>query len=185
MTDPGETLIENSLSRLGMRTLDVMRYGRAVNVYPWFSMVPGEAKPSVVIYRRVEPELNMHHMLITWYAREMVEMVNTPLKFGVWWWIDKGERMSEAIEMAASLFKLRVGVYPSRCWVNELPKDAPDSYEIEGFSNDPPTRPVTLRMAGWIPERFVCVGIELIEAEIEFANGKYVCRKGKANAPED
>ena len=182
MTDPEETLIENSLSRLGMRTLDIMRYGKPVNSDPWLLMVPGEAREHAVIYRRVEPGLNMHHMLITWNAREMVEMQNTPLRFGVWWWIENGERMSHAIDMAASLFKIRTGEYPTRCWVKELPKNAPDSYEIEGFSNEPPTKPVTLRMADWIPERFVCVGIELIEAEIEFKDGKFICRKGSGNA---
>ena len=176
-----ETLVENSISRLGLRTLDIIRYGRAVNVYPWFELVPGEARQSVVIYRRFEEGLNMHHELITWNAREMVEFQGCPLRYGVLWWIAPKERMSEAIEMAASLYKLRTGEYPTRCWVSELPKDAPESYEIEGFSNDPPSKPVTLRMAGWVPERYVCVGIELIEAEIEFRDGKYVCRKVGVN----
>jgi len=172
-----ETLIENSISRFGLRTLDIMRYGRAVSTYPWFDMVPGEAKSLVQCSRRFEQELGVHHLMITWNAREMVEFADCPIQHGALWWIAKGERMSEAIDMAASLFKLRTGRYPTKCWVKELPKDAPDSYVIEGFSNDPPEKPIILRMASWVPERFVCVGIEKVEADIEFKDGKYSVRE--------
>lgn len=169
-----EKLIENSISRFGLRTLDIIRFGQPVDVERWLKLVPGEAWDLVMVARRVEPELQIHHAVITWNAREMVGFKDAPIKYGALWWINKHEHMSDAIDLASSLFKLRTGEYPTRCWVNELPKEAPDAYEIEGFTNDPPKKPITLRMAGWVPERFVCVGIELSEAEVVLdLNGKF------------
>lgn len=172
-----EKLIENSISRFGLRTLDVIRYDKPVNVSPWLKLVPGEGISLTMVARKIETELGIYHAVIVWNAREMVEFEQAPIKYGALWYIDKGERMSEAIEMASSLFKLRTGRYPTKCWVSELPKDAPDVFEVEGFENDPPKKAVQLRMASWVPERFVCAGIELIDAEILCKEGTYSVRE--------
>ena len=172
-----EKLIENSISRLGLRTLDVIAYGKAVNVTPWLRYVPDEAIELVRVIRKEEPEIGIQHAIIVWNAREMVEFSEAPILFGMMWWIGKGERMSFCIDLAASYYKKMTGVYPMKCWVNELPRGAPSVMEIEGLPGDPPTRALKLRIAGWVPQRYVVVGIEKMYIDMNYKDGKYIVRE--------
>lgn len=175
-----EKLIENSISRLGLRTLDIIAYGRAVNVTPWLMYVPDEAVDLMRVIRREEAEIGIQHAILVWNAREMVEFVDAPIRFGVMWWIGKGERMSFCIDLAASYYKKLTGLYPMKCWVNELPKGAPDEMEIEGLTGDPPTQALKLRIAGWVPQRYVVVGIEKMYIDMSYKDGRYTVQKLEA-----
>ncbi len=175
-----EKLIENSISRFGLRTLDVIAYGKAVNITPWLRYVPNDAIDLVRVIRREEPEIGIQHAIIVWNAREMVEFQEGPIRFGVMWWIGKGQRMSFCIDLAASYYKKLTGLYPTKCWVNELPKSAPDEIEIEGLPLDPPQQALKLRIAGWVPQRFVVVGIEKMYIDMSYRDGKYIVQKLEA-----
>ncbi len=173
MSDQSEKLIDNSISRYGLRTMEIIRYGKAVDAKAWIKHVPGEANGLMRIDRWIDDDLGMHHLLISWNAREMVEFQQRPVRYGVLWWISRGESMSYSIDLAACLYKFVLGFYPTKCWIKSLPIGAPDHLMIEGFTSDPPTIPLDLIVTPWMPERYVLVGIEKKLMEIEYKEGKY------------
>ena len=179
MTAPEAKVVENSISRLGLRTVHVVGFDGPVKAEEWVKeYVPGEALGLVSLIRRSEPEIGVHHLEITWNAREMVEFKDIPVRYGALWFIAKGERMRDAIDLASTLYRLRVGVYPRKAWVNKLPVGAPEMVEIEVLAEDRaqlavPLQQISLRETWWVPERYVCVGVESKELEVKWENGKY------------
>lgn len=181
MTAPGAKVVENSISRLGLRTVHVIGFDGPVKAEEWVGeYVPGEAMGLVTLMSRSEPEIGVHHLEISWNAREVVEFQGLPVRYGVLWYIAKGERMGEAIDLAATLYRLRVGVYPRKAWVNKMPAGAPEMVEIEVLAEDrgangrSPLQKILLKESWWVPERYVCVGAESKELEVKWENGRYV-----------
>jgi hypothetical protein len=166
-----ESLVENSLSRLGLRTLHVIRYGAAVDVDQWLGEVPGEAAGTVKVVRTCEEELGIHHAYIHWNAREMVEFQGAPVRYGVLWYIAHGERMRDAIEFASCLYRTLTGVYPRTIWAEKVPEGAPEVFELEGFEKDRGSllpAQVSLKEGWWVPQRYILAGIESKERELRF-----------------
>lgn len=178
-----EKLIENSISKFGLRTLHYIKFGSQVDARVGMGLIPGEAIDLVRIHRSVEEPLGIHHLFYTWQAREMIEFQNQPVRYAVLWWIAKGENMSWSIELASCLYKVLMGRYPKTVWVNRTPKSAPETYMIRGIEKKQlvMNSPVQLKEAFWVPERFVCAGIELKEFDPVFdvGTGKYKVQNGR------
>lgn len=212
-----EQVLEDSVSRYGLRRVHVIGFDGPLDAVPWIEAhVPGDALQLVKVHYQEEVEIGVYHMTMVWNAREMIEFEAGPVRFGALWFIAKGERMGEAMDMAATLFRLRVGVYPSAVWAARLPDGAPEAVEVERIGEDLPPHPtspptpgvkaranpigfrgeepegagtaplrtggegksvlIPIREGAWVPERYVCAGIEAKDADVRWVDGKFEVR---------
>lgn len=177
--DAEARVVEDSISSHGLRTVHVVGYNHEVPLDDWMHLVPGESIDILKVSRLQEPEIGIYHLRLYWNAREMVEFQSGVLKYGVLWYVNTGERLRDAIDLATSLYRLAVGVYPRDAWTRSLPEGAPKEMEITGIRNEIPGGPVTLHEAAWVPPRYVCTGIPMKEATITWQNGAYLLEKVK------
>ncbi|HPS41354.1 MAG TPA: hypothetical protein PK040_02035 [Anaerolineaceae bacterium] len=196
-------IVENTLNEFGLRTLHAVDFNAPISRDAIMELVPAEGKESLGVYPVYDKELKMHHVYAVWNAREVVdfERVNqflanahtaddaltpcpspidgrgvkriVPVRYGVMWWIAKGETMSLAIELAAQLYLEQMKRWPTMVWANKLPANAPDCYRTvkDGQVTDLP-----LQVATWVPERFIVVGIPAAEWDAKYDESakKYV-----------
>ena len=152
-------VVDNYLSRFGLRGVHLMRMGAAVDVEAararW---VPGEAE-EVTRIAYEEAALGAHHLVLCWPAREVVRLEREDRKTDavMWWvgersWLGEGKAtLREAVDLAGSLFKLRLGRPPARAMVRKLPKGATPTLPVAGAGE------VTLAEEEWVPAGYVVV----------------------------
>lgn len=170
-----EVLVDNLLSKHGMRFVSVMRMGQDVQIQPWVErFVSWEAHGDLNVMRRTD-EAGMHHLHMWWKAREVVELVDKTLnptltpalsltgrggsaKTAVMWNIRKNEETGEeatirsAADWAADLLKLRTGRAAEQVVVSKIPAGAPEEFALE-------TSGIMVRLVAedWVPVGFVMV----------------------------
>jgi len=169
-------IVSNTISRFGYREVHIVRYEHAVDAGYWIERVcPDFARDLITLWPWVENGVQLHHLAITWNARQLVEFdpeYQSPLKYGVLWWINRGETMSLAIDLAATHYHRLLGRMPSTAWVKEIPEKAAEFVEV--VDGDCMMR-VELEKGTWLPaSRFVVVGCRIEEFDPVWKDGKYV-----------
>jgi hypothetical protein len=165
------SVLDNSISRCGLRTLHVARMGKEIDLEQVREMIPAEA--DCITWRNWdEDELGIHHFAAFWGAREVVRLEiagqvrDLPLPMRddknavVFWWIGEDEdgkavRTSWAIDLAATLHRLRLGGWPVWAGMRDVPKNAPEVVKVRDESGQAEVRVVGL---DWAPCGFVVVG---------------------------
>ncbi len=158
MNDSLEELIENSWSRMGLRTVHVARMGGAVERGRWLEQLPVGAFDTLTVCEYVEKPLRVSHLWMWWNAREVVEfMVGDRRFWGVMWWIGKGN-FREAAREAALRYFLDLGKDAQIVACRSLPKGAPrkdgqaEPIRLEVLGKEVEVRLVEVE---WAPERCV------------------------------
>lgn len=155
---PAGELVQNDITRYGLRRAHVMRFGRCPDREGWVEqLVPGDSLETLACMEQTEEELGMHHLRLWWNAREMVLLPEQvcPGRWSAFWWIGAGETLRQAADLAAWLYQLRTGQRPSRAMVARLPQGATECIEVEGRGRTDFT--LELCAAGWAPQRYVIV----------------------------
>lgn len=176
-----EMLIENTLTRYGLRRMHVLRMGGAVERERWLEKVPAEALDQVQLCTWHEAALDVHHLVLVWNAREVIRLTKEILPEvcaegdvpAVIWWIGKGWSIRGAVDAAATAFRMwrassaastpcgspstgSGNGWPARAWVQKLPLGANGSLvEVKDCSG---VGAVQLVEAGWVPSGYVVVG---------------------------
>ncbi len=163
-------VVDNELSRYGFRWVHVMRVGRAVDAEEAHGQfVPGEV-PAAEVHRCAweEKEVEAFHVALSWPAREVVHLRRWPDPGStaweetpaVMWWIGRWSLLDspaggpgagrvpatirEAVDLAGTLFELRLDRSATQALLRKLPRAAEAKIgEIEVIA------------AEWVPEGFV------------------------------
>jgi hypothetical protein len=177
---PGPVVVvDNKISWQGFRWVHLLRMGGEIDVAEARGKYVTAEAVDVTVARWEEKELGAWHLSLCWPAREVIKLVgeaspageeekNPPLPpleekgvredhLAVMWWT--GESLSgegkasvrESIDLAGTLFKMRVGRDPGRAWVKVLPRGATDKVMVEGVGD------VVLEARAWVPGGFVVV----------------------------
>ena len=175
-----ESVIEDVISRFGLRMVHIMRYGQPTNDFAWSQKWIAEKVPDHArefVFWRVsadqEAALQYWHLFIYWNAREMVEFSprwkGAELRYGVLWYIPqgKGETASFSVDVAATLYRLATGRKATHAWL----RDVPVSKRVVIQAQD---GPVALTMGcEWVPQHFVVVGRPSEEWDPVYRGGRY------------
>lgn len=100
-------------------------------------------------------ELRMWHIRALWPARNLVELQIplTPFDVVRWpvvaWRVGAGERVSEAMVEAGTIFALSTGRDPMFAFTRRMPLQAEEFVDVKGIS---------LVQADWVPNGFLAVG---------------------------
>jgi len=166
-----ERVIQNDVTVHGLRRLHVVRMGRPVDMEHWMgSSVVMYGLDTLQRHTSYEPDLGVHHLYMWWHAREPMKFCVPVAKVevaGVMWWIGQGERMSAAIDLAATRHWLEYGTWPSAAYVREIPRGATAWVEILDEHN----RAIRVRLAkaDWAPKRVLMIVGAEAEQVIETA----------------
>jgi hypothetical protein len=168
-------LIENMISYQGLRGAHVICYGKPVDADAWINQIcPDYAQELVHRMVWIEKALGMHHLRFWWNARQVLEFdkrFEAPVRYGVLWYIAKGESLSFAVDLAATLYHRTFGRMPSTAWITKLPKDAAEFIEV--IDQDCLMR-VELATGEWVPgNRFVVVGCPRDEYDPRWKDGGF------------
>ena len=180
----GDTLVQNDLSAGGLRRVHIMRMGQPVDPEIWDHLVPGDSREDVTHRRYHEAEMDVWHHWMIWPVREFVNLVvpestsppAPPLKGrgekrkgipAVFWWIGYGVDgaalpMRFAIDLAATVYRLRAGSWPGAAMVRKLPKNATETVEVSHQGERAELRLVEM---DWVPEGFVVVAEREVKRE--------------------
>jgi hypothetical protein len=165
-----EKLLENRLTAYGLRRVHVTRMGGAVDVEKWLGQVPEEAQD---LGQRVwvEDVVGVHHLELTWQAREMVKIREEDASTGsangervvCLWYVgrsfyepEKKSTIREAADWAGTLYRLKVGAWPVTCFVRQMPAGAAGQRVMVEDGSGSTTLAMT--EAGWVPANFIAVG---------------------------
>ena len=168
MAECDEVMVENSLSRYGLRTLSVMRMGGPVNLERWLDLSPAVCRESVQAWRNEERELGVHHLSLFWPAREVTRLVypdDLRQVDGVFWWIgksmyepEKTASIREAADWASMTYQIAFQRWPTRCLIGKIragwKMKGGDSFEMEG---DGQAVPLMLLEELWVPKGFLVI----------------------------
>lgn len=155
-------VIDHELSRYGFKYVHVMQMGKPVDKdAAYVQFVPGEV-PADEVHRCAweEAEVGAFHLVLSWPAREVIHLrgqahpettltTETP---AVLWWIGrrslleegKPATIREAVDLAGTLFELRLSRSATQALLRKLPREASAKIgEIEVIA------------AEWVPEGFV------------------------------
>ena len=144
-------LVDSSITNKGVRKARMVKMGNPITKQEWVAFVPGEVVlSSVALHERYDRELDVHHLEVSWMAREMVRKENNVL---VYWWLG-GMSIGFGLECAASLFCEETGKMPDSGLVKSLPK----KYEpMVGVEYKGQIGSVKVGVADWVPWGFVVV----------------------------
>jgi hypothetical protein len=172
MIADGSELVWNRISARGLREAHVMRYGQPPKADAWMhELVEDYARDTVRRMIDHEKDLNIYHLILWWNAREVVEMAagcGAPIRYGVLWWINSGETVSWAADLAATVYFRAFARMPEVVWMQRPPPghETVDVQNMErgdllGKNAPVRTRTLQVRRGGWVPEeRYLVVGIE-------------------------
>lgn len=187
-------IVEDLLSEYGLRVLHVIDFTGPVKIAELEEKIPIECRELTTYYPGVDHDLKMFHLHAAWQARELVDFSRVrevpaarkiataqtqrlamtgkaEVRYGVLWYIAKGETMSASIELAAAMYQAQVGWMPTVVWMRKRPAGAPETYEMvieEGKVLNLP-----LQEGTWVPERFIVAGIPVSELELVWKDGKF------------
>jgi hypothetical protein len=164
MDNNGGAIIQNNLSKQGLRTLHILQNGEAPNYEDYLGKVPEAAWPSLSVLKVKDRELsNLWHLWIWWHVREAVqmEMPDGKTYTGVLWTISKGQRASDAIKEAALDHLILLDEWPSQAGLQKLGAEDPRTLEWESDLEMEPVKVELVEMPG-LPKRclFVCKSFE-------------------------
>jgi len=178
--DLDESLIEDVITRFGLRMVHIMQHGRPRNDFSWAqkwitAKVPDHAREFVFwrVSADQETTLQYWHLYIYWNARELVEFsprwTGVELRYGVVWYIPKGkdETVSFSVDVAATLYRMRMGRAPTMAWL----RDDPVSKRATVETQEGTVKVIT--GAAWVPDRYVIVGCPREEWDPTFKGGRY------------
>lgn len=159
--DERARVVEDVVTSGGLRQVHVVSMDGPVDVRRWVNeLAPGEAAAGdVQIYRVHEADVGVHHAWLVWHAREVVEIFAAgdggESRFqGVMWWVGPEEGLRYSIDVAAAVYRAKLGRWPVQAWVRKLPRGATAEVAIDGLYGEEP-EVVALGEAGWVPPRFV------------------------------
>jgi len=150
MTD--ELVIQDAIDGEGMRTLHVLSLGSLEG--HWILQSPVIQDGEVQLY---VDELKMHHLVVKWPVREPIrgflrgaEQIEWPMML---WALQRGDRMSEQIKVAAEAHHSTFATWPDFAWMRHLPSGVEDGMVVSLEHAE-----VILLEAEWVPRRCLCVG---------------------------
>lgn len=125
-----EILLENSVSREGLRVLHVM--GLQPVSRAWLDYVPDRAMAEV---RNWRDEVNLYHLQAKWQAREVIQWTFQDRPFlvrrnVVLWHIRPGQRANQAVREAALAYALNLDKDPQFAFMCDLPRGAEEGMEV-------------------------------------------------------
>jgi hypothetical protein len=165
VVEADEQLVETSISARGLAGAHIIRYNLVPNLEAWREkIVPGELRELCTHHYRYEEDLKTYHLYLWWSARNLVQfgqVKDAPVDVCVLWWIAPGETISQAARAAAELHLASVGQAATHVWIQKMPKDAKS--DIDGM---------VVEAGGWVPDRFVVVGIPIGDGEKRVENGE-------------
>jgi hypothetical protein len=186
MTHSDEKVLTEEVSAKGWHRVEIIRFGREVEVDAWAArLVPEVSASTWCFHPWVEKELNLHHVNIFWRERGAVDWSQwgalhaMPLQFGILYWMEPGERLSLAADVAATLHFRSYGRMPSHAWVRNVPAGH-DRIDVGEGKNQ---TVLQLEAGEWVPAGFVVVGFisrqdakdakKTLENNLEVMNGKF------------
>jgi hypothetical protein len=164
-----DVVLEDSLSRLGTRVLHVVRMGERPDVDEWIGKLPLTATDSLNWMRWEEKGLGVNHLMLIWNAREVVSLQRSvkdkDAVTGLMWWMETGQRMSEAIREACERHFLDFNEDAQACFVHKVPEQAPKDADGQAL----PVKvsvlgkevEVQLVEASWAPKQSIIVMKEM------------------------
>lgn len=151
-----EMLVLNDMSRAGYRRIHVMRMGEEPARVKWIAgVVPAEVDEDQVTAAEYREEgLDVYHLWLHWYAREMVRLVvGSKSVWSCWWYV--GEMtLRVAADCAATVFRRNMGRWPERFLVRSLPKGV-ESGTLVMTSDQGEVVGLPLEVEGWVPAKIV------------------------------
>jgi hypothetical protein len=166
----GEMLVEDYLSRYGLRDRHVMRMGGRVDRERWLSQVPVYSQDYLTVIEREEKDLGIWNLNYCWPVREAVNLVwpegETGEAVGVFWFIgkswyepEKKASVREAADWAAMTFEMAFKRRGQKLLVGQIRPEwkvaAGEIVEVEGDGSGPVQ--LVLVQAEWIPVGFIVV----------------------------
>lgn len=150
---------KNEISPLGIRRIELMRMGEAINRDDWSHLIPPEVPlGNLVAFGSHETDLDVYQQHLSWHAREPVLFRHHfPM---VWWWL-AGMNVRLGVDCAAAVYRQAFGDWPGAAWIKRLPKKATKTVAV---TDGDAGCDLPLKAAWWVPVRFVIVCNEL-EAE--------------------
>lgn len=159
-----EQLVDNTLSRFGLRTLHLMRMGGPVNLERWLNLCPEVCRESLSSYRAVEESLGVHHLFLFWPAREITHFryPDGSQADGVFWWIGKSwydpaktASIREAADWASMTYEMAFHQQPQKCLVGKIQEGwnvaSGQCFDVDGG------RTLQLIEEPWVPKGFVII----------------------------
>ena len=117
--------------------------------------VPADGRDSLDVFQFEEEGTRTWHTWLVWHVRELVRFSEGGVVFeGAMWHLDEGERLSWGIDLATTLFRLRMGRYPERALLRTKPKGSPETMRVADGNGE---CVVAIEAAGWVPEQCVVV----------------------------
>ena len=157
-----EVMVENDLTEFGLRRVHVMAMGKPVELDNYLEYIPVDALDAQQASYQ-EEDTGTWHLWLYWSAREVVTLrigsphgdagSARPVKAGMWF-VEKGGRMSWGIDLAATMYRLRLGRWPERALVRKLPEGTPSTMRVADGSGE---TTLAVEAAAWVPEQFVVV----------------------------
>lgn len=142
-------MVDATITRDGVRMARLVQMGAPIARREWAAFVPGEvALGGVALHERHDPELDVHHLDISWMARELVKKEGEEL---VYWWLG-GMSIGFGMQCAASLFFEELGRMPNIGLVQKLPKKFEPVVEVEYKGQ---VGSLKVCAAEWVPWGFV------------------------------
>jgi hypothetical protein len=147
------SVVKNSLTPLGIREVHLMRMGALVGTQDWKPFIPAEVPMrNVSRYAWHEADLDVHHLSISWCARDAMVFGGTDEM--VWWFLD-GMSVRLAADCAAAVFRQTFGRWPGFAMMQRLPSGATATVPV---CDGDACFDLPLVAADWVPVRFVVVG---------------------------
>ncbi len=154
--------VDNTLSRFGRRELHLIWMGskddgQAADLRPWLEAIPADAD-DVESHVRYEAEAGIWHAHLYWSARETIHLIVPDQQGGrekipaVMWKI--GERVSWAIDMAATRYRLDNGRWPDKSLMHERPDGGQQVCRVADVSGKADVR---IEINKLVPSGFVVV----------------------------
>lgn len=151
-----DTIIQDDLTRLGLRRLHVMRMGEPVKVESHILRVPLPSIHTLVETEWEEKDLGMFHLLLCWKVREVVKIhAQGTDREVVAWWIDMeaGDTIRKAADDACCYFSAMFTWLPTVAAVSKIPA----KQEKKTGWLDEPFQDVNFVEEPWVPKGCVMV----------------------------
>lgn len=150
-----EVLLENTMNWYGLRTAHIIRMGMKIDPSRWVAkLVTADAEEFVEAFANHEKELDVWHLRLVWNAREVIKIEGEQV--GVWW--IGSQRVSWAIDMAATMYRLSVGQWPEEAWMDKVPSKATDTVRAADGSGETAVRLLKTPPVKFSPSGYVLVG---------------------------
>lgn len=152
-------ILTNDMTVHGLRRLEVMQMGAAVEAAPWVESLPPFAAETVTLHRQYEEELGVHHLWLTWQPREVVGRPVEGVERGVYWWIGRDQRIREALADAAAWHFVMLDCWPTAAWIARMPKGMAAGTVVKLDMGERDGEIEVVLSEGAVARRFVVVGL--------------------------